>query len=74
MSVTEEYTPYAVWVALLFVPLLDRLRSIDELEPVPAVEVEARFINPFVVPFPVQVFPEVAISRSLPVVMELDTK
>ena len=72
MSVTEEYTPYAVWVAFEFVPDLVKFKRIEEDEPVPAVEEDEISTSPLVVPFPVQVFPEVAISRSLPVVTELE--
>ena len=42
----------------------------SDAEAVPAVEVDVKFTKPLVVPFPVQVFPVVAISNNLPVVTE----
>ena len=55
-------------------PDLATLNKMSESEAVPAVEVEARFTKPEVVLLPVQVLPVVAISRSLPLVTELEVK
>ena len=55
---------------LVLAPDLVRLRRMLLALAVPAVLVEARLINPLVVPLPVQVLPDVARSNSLPVVID----
>jgi len=51
-----------------FVPDLAIWKRLLVADPVPPVDVLERFTSPFVVPFPVQVFPLVASFRSSPVV------
>lgn len=57
------------------IPERARFSRIEELDVVPAVEDEAIFISPLVVPLPVQVLADPVVrSKSLPVVIELDVR